>query len=563
MQGEWGYAPMATSNYSWGTAAIFESDCWAPPPTTVDVCPYPTTKQGSAEFFERTSTMLSDAFTHAKSVGVQSCVGTETPLSKPAPADERAAAPSTQDFYEGMFTRLKKKVPALDWYWIWTPEGWEWGHMNAQNKVFSDAIDDLTAAMAAHDKVNPELKMATNGWVVGPLPDRSIFDKELPTTWDAITSIDLNTGHSPVDPSYKNVTRHKKWAIPWMEDDPDLSAPQLWVNRTLEHMEDAKAYGCNGLLGIHWRTHAVGPQIAAMGQKSWNFELTSKDFWADWAKASFGAAAAPEIAPIFESVDSFLMPLVVSWAGGPGKMHADPKACGLKDSKFAFVAKLKAAGAKVSGEANKARFDYWLATFQYMLAVSDTNCAWAEFEAAMKDKTAAKSKGLPARIALVKNATAMISQLQQTLTNVGELGTYMNIESHSLLEALDTKALEQALGEPLPDAAMPPKTYSSDMSGRLIIPTVRTTADKGSKLPLRALVLAASPCESVTIMIQKLGQGQEQTAVPMTKVAREVYSVELPEQSADFEYYVSAVCGTEKLVFPAGAPAIQQSVVLL
>ena len=29
----------------------------------------------------------------------------------------------------------------------------------------------------------------------------------------------------------------------------------------------------------------------------------------------------------------------------------------------------------------------------------------------------------------------------------------MNIESHSLLEALDAKALEQALGEPLPDAA--------------------------------------------------------------------------------------------------------------
>ena len=40
-----------------------------------------------------------------------------------------------------------------------------------------------------------------------------------PTTWDAITSIDLNTGHDPVDPAYKNVTRHAKWAIPWMEDD--------------------------------------------------------------------------------------------------------------------------------------------------------------------------------------------------------------------------------------------------------------------------------------------------------------------------------------------------------
>ena len=225
MRGEWGYAPMATSNYSWGTAALFDSDCWAPEPTTVDVCPYPTTQEGSAAFFERTSTMLADVFTHAKAVGVQSCVGTETPLSKPSapgpkcsvkgspkcykdtpsrilphvatissnlnthewcagqcalanftiaaveygaaclcgnefpdlptlPMSECAsmtcagnssekcggnyilsaysfecheskphmAAPTTQDYYEGMFTRLKKKVPALDWYWIWTPE---------------------------------------------------------------------------------------------------------------------------------------------------------------------------------------------------------------------------------------------------------------------------------------------------------------------------------------------------------------------------------------------------------------------------------------------------------
>ena len=77
--------------------------------------------------------------------------------------------------------------------------------MNSQNPIFTDAVEDLKDAMAAHDKINPELKMATNGWVVGPLPDRSIFDKELPTTWDAITSIDLNTGHSPVDPSYDAV----------------------------------------------------------------------------------------------------------------------------------------------------------------------------------------------------------------------------------------------------------------------------------------------------------------------------------------------------------------------
>lgn len=221
-----------------------------------------------------------------------------------------------------------------------------------------------------------------------------------------------------------------------MEDDPDLSAPQLWVNRTLEHMEDAKKYGCNGLLGIHWRTHAVGPQIAAMGQKSWNPTLDSKSFWLDWSKTSFGDnQGAAEIAAVFESVDSFLMPLVVSWAGGPGRMHptCDVDAA----SKFEFVSKLEAAGHYVTGVANQARFAYWLSTFHYMKAISDTNCAWAGYNTAMalvkNDTSRARTDGLAARHALVANATTMITHLQQTLTNVGELGTYMNIESHSLL----------------------------------------------------------------------------------------------------------------------------------
>ena len=69
--------------------------------------------------------------------------------------------------------------------------------------------------------------------------------------YSVISSIDMDVGDTPVDPSYVNITRHGKWAEPWMEDDPGLTAPQLWVNRTLMHMEDAKKYGCEGLLGLH------------------------------------------------------------------------------------------------------------------------------------------------------------------------------------------------------------------------------------------------------------------------------------------------------------------------
>lgn len=41
----------------------------------------------------------------------------------------------------------------------------------------------------------------------------------------------MQVGNSPVDPAYKAVTQHRKWVIPWMEDDPGLTAPEIWVGR--------------------------------------------------------------------------------------------------------------------------------------------------------------------------------------------------------------------------------------------------------------------------------------------------------------------------------------------
>lgn len=323
MRGEWSETALSTSQYKFGTSKLFESDCW---PTFVEgSCPYPHTVQQSNALFEYTSTMLEQAFQHGKLLGVESCVGTETPLSTPPHdndgnicnpvlpvkgcyqdsttrlfpytvtiSDSRNSqewcatecarsnftyaaveygvacfcgselpvptkriqeskcetqkcagnqseycggsytmivfqvscphglpkpSPTKQDYYEGIFTRLTKVMPSLDWYWIWTPETWEWNKVTVDDPVFTDTMDDLAAAMSARQIVEgfENVKMATNGWVVGPLPDRTIFDKMLPETWDAITSIDLNTGHHPVDPSYENITRHAKWVIPWME----------------------------------------------------------------------------------------------------------------------------------------------------------------------------------------------------------------------------------------------------------------------------------------------------------------------------------------------------------
>ena len=88
--------------------------------------------------FDRIGEFLGDVFTYAHRLGVKTCIGTETPLSIPAAVKERLKAAGkdpadpavVQELYEGMFQRITKAYP-LDYYWLWTPEGWTWEAVQA------------------------------------------------------------------------------------------------------------------------------------------------------------------------------------------------------------------------------------------------------------------------------------------------------------------------------------------------------------------------------------------------------------------------------------------------
>lgn len=198
-----------------------------------------------------------------------------------------------------------------------------------------------------------------------------------------------------------------------------------------------RRYGITGLLGIHWRTRATSPQIAAMAKKSWAPELTSESFWPDWTAAQFGvnSTVAALIASIFDSVDSFKLPLVVSWGHGPGQIKPG---CAKPDpTRFAFVAELEAFRGSVAGAANLERFEYWVSSFRFMESVPKFACSWFEFNAAMSQASkvhdpAARKKlteatAVPSRIAMVGNASVMMTWLQQ----VGRCGVVTDVVARS------------------------------------------------------------------------------------------------------------------------------------
>jgi hypothetical protein len=170
-----------------------------------------------------------------------------------------------QELYEGVFERIKRAHP-LDYYWLWTHEGWTW--KRTKSEEIEETTVELKAALAAAKKVKPPFTLGTSGWVLGPASDRSLFDKILGKGM-FVSCINRNLGASPIDPAFASVRNRPKWAIPWLEDDKAMNLPQLWVGRMRKDAVDALDYGCTGLFGIHWRTRILGPNISALAQAGW------------------------------------------------------------------------------------------------------------------------------------------------------------------------------------------------------------------------------------------------------------------------------------------------------
>lgn len=176
--------------------------------------------------------------------------------------------------YEGVFTRITRAYP-LDYYWFWTPETWTWETI--AKETVEKTIEDLNIAHAAWERVKPPFQLATCGWVLGPQYDRALLGHTLPPGM-AISCINRAVGHDPVEPGFAQVKDRGKWAIPWLEDDPAMTSLQLWAGRMRRDARDALAYGCDGLMGIHWRTRIIRANVAALAEAGWR--------QADWPDAA-------------------------------------------------------------------------------------------------------------------------------------------------------------------------------------------------------------------------------------------------------------------------------------
>ena len=279
--GGWGYAAMKTGDFAGGAYLIFAGDDYGPY-IMQGMMPKPATPEENNKLFEKAGKMFKQAFGYAKKFGVKTCVGTETPLHIPKDMKEKLKADGkdisdqavVKDVYEGMFTRIQKVYP-VDYYWLWTPEGWTWGGNKPEQ--YEATVKDINAALEALAALGNPFTLATCGWVLGPQHDRTALDSVLPKAVP-MSCISRQVGHAAVEAGFANIQGRPKWSIPWMENDPNLIAPQPWVGRMRYDAADSLRLGCTGLIGIHWRTKAMAHNVYALASSAWDQSWIPADF---------------------------------------------------------------------------------------------------------------------------------------------------------------------------------------------------------------------------------------------------------------------------------------------
>lgn len=279
--GRWGYSPMKTSEFSGGAALLFPEDNHGPE-VMRGALPRPSAPGQCNELFNRSGELLHVVTAAARRLGVKTCIGTETPLTIPKALQERLRQMGKdpkdlsvrREIYSGMFKRIAQLYP-VDYYWLWTPENWTW-QGNKPDQFASTRADIEAALDALHGLGNP-FTLATSGWVLGPQHNRAALDEFLPKTVP-MSCINRNVGHDGVEPAFANIANRPKWAIPWMENDPNLVGPQPWAARMRYDAVDARRFGCDGLIGIHWRTRALSPNVAALASAAWDQSWVPENF---------------------------------------------------------------------------------------------------------------------------------------------------------------------------------------------------------------------------------------------------------------------------------------------
>jgi len=599
-----GQLPQRTSTYAMGAAQFYDGEVFG-----ADVARF---ARGPWDEAERVRRLLREALDYARLLGIHTGIGFEPYhipeeiwRALPPEVKSESAQPlgtprrrltfdiesiTARDLLEARLGQLLEAYPEVEDVWLWEDEAASWAAQRGTNPSLS-----VTPFLQAHSFLQrhaPKKRLVLAGWG-GVTRHFEDLHKRLPP--DIVFSALTDTqGWDPVDEAFGKLEGRERWPVPWLEDDPSMWLPQLHVHRFENDMQRAERFGCQGLLGIHWRHRIVDPNAGYQSRASWDRDLKPAEYYAAYARSQAAGARAPELARVLDDADRGRRLLSSGtgevnnghavkhrWAADPTEAFTiaepyEPEPAVVQSQKEVAVALRKLADSEES-PAEKERLDYLAGFVGYMVPYTESWILGHRLQLVLDDAAKIKKEGrkeeasekvrreaVPLWLALAPQVRRAMLYFQGILATRNDLGQLASMQSKYVRVALTRLRLsiKEYLGEmpaevqtAFENATRPP---ASDPS-RLIVPTRSTMLAGGQKIRLMAIVPGSAPVKQV--LLHTRPRGKEWTIAKATLVARRTWDVPLGPFPASYdlvEYFLSvetAASAGGRIAAPAGAPA--------
>src|SRR5271156_1476260 len=298
----WGYLPQRTSTYKMGATEFFDGETFGADASRLAA--------DNWERADRTTALLRKALEFAQGLGIKTGVGFEPYIN---PAETVSALPPEsksfpggliesrigKDLLERRLADLLERYPMVDYVWLWQDEDSNW---DSRKKEVSLSVTPFVQAHEFLKKHAPTKRLVLGGWG-GVARHFENLHQRLPE--DIIfSSLDDTLGWDPIGESFGKLGSRERWPIPWLEDDPSMWFPQFRASRFQTDIKRAEDFGCQGMLGIHWRHRIIDPTATYLARASWDRQLTASAHYRSFCAAQASGDRAAELATLFNDCDS-------------------------------------------------------------------------------------------------------------------------------------------------------------------------------------------------------------------------------------------------------------------
>lgn len=607
----WGYLPQRTSQYGMGAADFFAGEVFGADSAIKARNPW--------EEQELTRKVLNEAFRYAHQLGIRVVMGFEVysvpyEIVRAAPPEARLQADAGRSSYYARSTRptppldpesvaakdilearlasLLEAYPDVDYVSLWQDEA---TNFETRQRKMEFPVTPFKQAYDFLRRHAPKVRMLVSGWggITRKFPD---FHKLLPE--DVIFSaLSDSLGWDPVSPEYAKLGTRERWPIPWLEDDASMWFPQFHVRRWHRDMEAAQRYGCQGVIGIHWRTRIIDANAGFLSRGSWQKSLQPEEFYNAFSNSLVRAPRAQKLAGILNDADRDRL-LADSLAEDEIKSAGFNRVRGFsadyndgfqpwrqgvsektKASQAKVAAELRALTQSASSPAEYERLNYLARQVEFLVPYADS---WstgftlqnvlakaAELKKAGKLEEAhslVRAEGVPLWLKMAPRVRKAILDFQEVVSTWNDIGTVASL--HNKYERVALFRLPASMKEYLRELPAPVSkgiadARKPDQNGpaRIFIPTRPSLLRRGEKIRLLAVIQGGRDAEA-PILFTRNSSAKAWSQTTMKPAGRRTFVGELaaPATAGPYlDYYVSARIETMKgpirTVAPPEAPA--------